>query len=160
MLAQGPNCVFLDMHPMFVGMFWGTTSVDQGRHFLEAARVFVSRHSTPHCVLTVVTADSTTPSSELRGLLREAIGVLTQTSTCYAGVVLGTGVKATALRAIMGTLLIAMRHVSKGRVYGTVEDGLRWCAQHLDGLEADRVRAAVQMHGPHAVQSAAESQLR
>lgn len=155
MLAGAGNCVFMDMHPVFVGMFWGQTSVEQGTHFLESAQTFVSRHSgRPHCVLTVVTADSTTPSVELRGLLRDAITVITEDSTCYAGVILGKGVKATALRAIMGTLLMAMRHVSKGRVCSSIEDGLRWCDQHSQGLDVERVRAAIEVHGPAVVSAA------
>ena len=151
MLARADNCLFMDVHPVFVGMFWGETSVEQGMHFLESAKTFVERHDGPHCVLTIVTADSTTPSFELRGLLRDAITVITEHSSCYAGVILGKGVKATALRAIMGTLLMAMRHVSKGRVCSSVDDGLAWCDQHLQGLDADRIRAAVTTHGPTVV---------
>lgn len=148
MLARGTNFAFVDLHPMFVGMFWGQASLEQGQQFVEASQAFLSSNDGPHCVLTIVTPDSTAPPSELRGLLREAIGIIGESSTCYAGVILGSGVKASALRAIMGTLLLAMRRVSKGRVCGSVDDGLQWCASHLEGLDVARVRHAVEVHGP------------
>jgi len=134
-LARSDNCVFLDLGPLFVGLFWGDTNLEQGKLFNDAAELYLKGRNEPYGVMTVVASNSNAPSGELRTLLRRAIERVATDSECFAGVILGSGVKATSLRAIMGALLIVLPRLSRARVCSTVDQGIDWVAKHLRDLD-------------------------
>jgi hypothetical protein len=127
-LTQGPGVV--------VGRFWGETRLEEA----DALGRAIERglEASPRIALLVIIEDDCqTPTREARERLAQVLGAVSGGLTCFGGVVVGKGLRATSKRTMMRVILTFARLRTTCEVFDDPEAAATWIAREIaraDGI--------------------------
>jgi hypothetical protein len=124
------SCRIVGATGVLLAKFWGSTELEQAEALGRALDAAL-RDRVAIALMVVIEDDTALPSRAVRERLSDVLSRASNQLSCFAGVVLGSGLAATSKRTMMRIILTFARIKAPTRVFDDVEDAASWLAWQL-----------------------------
>ncbi len=138
----GPRVCSAALADVVFNLYVGTPQCEDLDELSATQRAMVAASGRRVGVLSVIEPGLDLPSAEVRRhgaeLNKKVEGVVAASST----VIEGAGFWMSAALSLVNTVLLIGSTQRPNRIYRDLDDGIVWIAEHIEGAQADQIRAA------------------